>query len=169
MTNPTHPVNSTGHGDYEHRDIGSATILYFLLGLAASIVVAYFVVDGVYHYLDRRAASHQAPLSPLVTNAPTDTRHLPPAYKSDSESTNYEKYLRKNFPEPQLETNERTELDKIRLGEEETLSSYDYVDKNAGVIRIPIERAMDLLVQRGLPVRQQSATAAPTESKGKKQ
>ena len=165
MTNPTHPVNSNGHGDYERRDIGAATIMYFLLGLAASIVVAYFVVDGVYHFLDRRAASQQAPVSPLVANAPTDTRHLPPAYKTDAESTNYEKYLRKNFPEPQLETNERTELDKIRLGEEETLNSYDYVDKNAGVIRIPIDRAMDLLIQRGLPVRQQSGTAAPTDSK----
>ena len=162
MTNST----NHGHGDYERSDIGASAILYFLLGLAVAIFIAYFVVDGIYHYLDKRSAAEQTPVSPLVTNAPADTRRLPAEYKTDAESANYEKYLHKNFPEPQLETNERTELNKIRLGEEDTLSTYDYVDKNAGIVRIPIDRAMDLIAQRGLPVRQQSGTAAPTDSKG---
>jgi len=88
---------------------------------------------------------------------PADTRRLPPEYKSDSEGADYEKYLHKNFPEPQLETNERTELNTIRQHEEDTLSTYGYVDENAGTVRIPIDRAMDLLAQRGLPTRTQPA------------
>src|SRR5208282_5249649 len=40
----------------------------------------------------------------------------------------------------------------------DTLHSYGWVDEKAGTVRIPIERAMDLLVQRGLPVRSQGAS-----------
>jgi len=166
MSEETKRANSTGHGDYERRDVGVAGVVYFLAGLALSIGVAFFIVDGVYHYLDKRFEAQQPPVSPLVTNAPEDTRHLPPEYRTDAESRDYEKYLEKNFPMPQLETDERTELNKIRLREEDTLSTYDYVDKNAGTVRIPIDRAMDLLVQRGLPVRAQSGNmTASTEEK----
>src|ERR1700757_3101462 len=42
----------------------------------------------------------------------------------------------------------------------------DYVDKDAGTVRIPIDRAMDLLAQRGLPTRTQSAEAAAATAKG---
>lgn len=169
MTNSTHPAQTNGHGDYERRDITPKGILYFLIGLAVAIAIVSFVVVGVYRYLDKHFAAEQSPVSPLVTNAPVDTRSLPAEYKTDSESADYEKYLHKNFPEPQLETNERTELNKIRFREEDTLSTYDYVDKSAGVVRIPIDRAMDLLVQRGLPVRQQPGNAAVAEAKGTKQ
>jgi len=61
--------------------------------------------------------------------------------------------LKEGFPSPQLEVNERTELNDERLREENTLSTYDYVDKNAGTVRIPIDRAMELVAQRGLPTR----------------
>ena len=95
---------------------------------------------------------------------------MPPEYKTDSEGADYEKYLHKNFPEPQLETNERTELNTIRQREEDTLSTYGYVDENAGTVRIPIDRAMELLAQRGLPTRTQPAdmsAVSNAESKAK--
>ena len=153
MNPDMHPEKSTGHGDYERSDIGIAGVVYFLIGLAVAAVIVHFVVAGLYKFLENRSEARQRAVSPLVTNAARDTRTLPPEYKTDAEGADYEKYLQKNFPEPQLETNERTELNKIRLREEETLSTYDYVDKNAGTVRIPIDRAMDILVQRGLPAR----------------
>jgi hypothetical protein len=153
MSNQTHPANSPGNGGYERSDIGTRGVLYFLAGLAVAGLLAYFVVAALYSYLEKRSEAQQAPVSPLVTNAPADTRHIPAEYKTDSESTDYEKYLDKNFPAPQLETNERIELTKVRLREENTLSTYDYIDRQAGHVRIPIDRAMDLIAQRGLPVR----------------
>ena len=63
-----------------------------------------------------------------------------------------------------MEIDERTQLNKVRLYEENTLNTYDYVDKDAGTVRIPIDRAMDLLVQRGLPTRAQSVESAPVAS-----
>jgi hypothetical protein len=168
--NQHHPHSANhGNGSFEHKDISVAGVMYFIVGLAASLVITYFAVQGVYGFLTRRFDAQQPAVSPLVANVPSDTRKLPEGYKTDAESADYEKYLHKNFPEPQLETNERTELNSVRLREEDVLSTYDYVDRNAGTIRIPIDRAMDLLVQRGLPVRQQAANESkPQQNKGKK-
>jgi hypothetical protein len=145
MTDEIHPVNPAQHGDYERRDIGVKGVLYFLAGLAVAVVLVYFIVDGLYSYLDKRMEAGQLPISPLVTNSPKDTRHVS---KADTENA---------FPTPRLEEDERGQLNDIRLKEEQTLGSYDYIDQNAGTVRIPIERAMELIAQRGLPVRGQPA------------
>jgi hypothetical protein len=163
MSIDPHSANSTGNGGYERQDIGAAGVLYFLLGIAVAGFLAYFIVDGLYHFLDRRSEAEQAPVNPLVTNAPEDTRQIPKQYNGD-----YEKFLKENFPAPQLEIDERNQLDKIRKDEERTLATYDYIDKNAGTVRIPIDRAMDLIAQRGLPVRAQSATGDEPVQENKK-
>jgi len=153
MSNQPHPANSTGNGGYERRDISAAGVLYFLLGLAVGGLLVYFVVDGIYHFLDKRSETEQAPVNPLVTTAPTDTRHISKDYPQST------------FPNPKLEEDERGQLNGIRLKEEQTLSTYDYIDKNSGTVRIPIDRAMDLIVQRGLPVRAQSAATPAAQPK----
>jgi hypothetical protein len=151
MTNQTQHEKSTGHGSFERHDVSIAGVLYFLAGLAVAGLLVHFVVTGLFHYLERQTEAQQPPVSPLLTNAVKDTRRLPPQYSGD-----YEKYLQKNFPAPQLEIDERTELNQHRLREEQTLSTYDWVDQKVGTVRIPIERAMDLVAQRGLPARGQS-------------
>lgn len=58
-------------------------------------------------------------------------------------------------PEPRLLVNEPAHLAEFRAREHEILTTYGWVDRNAGVVRIPIDRAKDLLIERGLPVRSQ--------------
>jgi hypothetical protein len=53
---------------------------------------------------------------------------------------------------PRLETNELGQLDDQRLREEDILNTYGWTDQKAGVAHIPIDRAMALIAQRGLPV-----------------
>ena len=57
-------------------------------------------------------------------------------------------------PEPRLQTNPRQDLADLRRREDAILSTYGWVDKNAGVVRIPIDEAMKLTLERGLPARQ---------------
>jgi len=151
MTDIHHSTKTTSHGDFERRDIRVAAVLYFLLGLAVAGVLAHFIVAGLYSWLEKRSEAQQPRLSPLVHNAPRDTRHL---------SVDYRDYLKQNFPSPQLEIDERTELDQVRLNEEQTLLTYGWVDQKAGTVRIPIERAMELIAQRGLPTRAQGEASA---------
>ena len=149
--------NAQGHGTYERRDIGVAGVIYFFLGLAAVTVVIQFLLGGFYKVLDKRINTEQAPVSPLVMNLPTDTRHIPNNYPD------------KAFPDPRLENDERNQLNQIRRSEEQTLNSYGWVDEKSKTVRIPIERAMDLVAQRGLPVRPSEAPQAAVTKKGKKQ
>jgi hypothetical protein len=66
------------------------------------------------------------------------------------------------FPQPRLEKNERLEITDFRLREERTLNSYGWVDEKAGVAHIPIERAMQLIAERGLPVTPKAGTVPPS-------
>ena len=56
-------------------------------------------------------------------------------------------------PEPRLQTDPRQDLADLRARENQTLTTYGWVDRNAGVVRIPIDEAMKLTLQRGLPSR----------------
>jgi len=159
MSNEIHPANSASNSGYERQDIGAKGILYFLLGLAVAGVLVYFVVDGLYSFLNKRSDAQQEAVNPLVTNAPADTRNIGADYPQGA------------FPNPRLEVDERGQLNDIRIKEEQMLESYDYIDKNAGTVRIPIDRATDLIVQRGLPVQKATAEApgsAPSGDPGKK-
>lgn len=139
MTDEIKPGN--GNGGYEHEDLGASSIFYFLLALGVVTIIAMAGLRGLYVYLDHREKADQTPVNPLVTNIPEDTRHIAPEYPATA------------FPSPRLEKIEGDELNRDLIDEHKILYSYGWVDEKAGTVHIPIERAMDLLVQRGLPVR----------------
>jgi len=58
------------------------------------------------------------------------------------------------FKEPVLQIHPIADLDAYRAQEAELLHSYGWVDKDAGVARIPIDRAIDLISEQGLPARE---------------
>jgi len=70
-------------------------------------------------------------LYPVVRHEPTRMLEYPPA--------------------PRLQIDPRQDLDALRVSETSRLSSYGWIDRNDGVVRIPIEQAMQLTAQRGLP------------------
>lgn len=147
MTDELKHGSHEAHGSYERQDLQVAGILYFLLTLGIVTVVCIFGIRGLYAFLEHHAKSTQPAVNPLITNVPEDTRHIPRDYPQAT------------FPSPKLEEDERGQLNDIRMNEENTLYSYGWIDQNAGTAHIPIARAMDLLVQRGLPVRQENASA----------
>lgn len=55
------------------------------------------------------------------------------------------------FPQPQLQRIPAAELQQLQAKFHRDLTSYGWVDRNRGVVRIPVKQAMELLVQRGLP------------------
>jgi len=70
-------------------------------------------------------------------------------------------------PAPALLVDEPENLKLYREMEEKTLTTYDWSDRNAGTVRIPLERAKALVIERGLlPVRGAAAEPAPVK-KGK--
>jgi len=138
--------NTAGRGNYERQDLQPSGILYFLLALAVATLLCILGLRGLFAFLEHHEKALQPPVNPLVANVPTDTRRVAPGYPQSA------------FPNPKLEEDERGQLNDVRMNEERVLYSYGWVDEKAGRVHIPIERAMDLLVQRGLPVRSQGPT-----------
>lgn len=52
------------------------------------------------------------------------------------------------IPKPRLQVAPARELEALRAAEDAVLNSYGWVDREAGIVRVPIERAMELLVER---------------------
>lgn len=128
---------------HEHADVDAVAVSKFGIGLVLLCIVALSLLVGVFRYLQ----SLDTGTTTRVVRAPK----LPPA--------------------PVLESTPVLDLRGIRVAEEQSLHTYGWVDQPKGVVRIPIDRAIDLLAQRGLPSRPQTdvQTAAsnvsiPTES-----
>jgi hypothetical protein len=138
------------HDGFEQEDLSSRSALYFLAGLVLVCVVVYLIVFGMYRFLDSYATAHQPPMSPMVTPE-ADTRAVTP---ENAET----------FPQPRLEENERTQLRSFIEDQDRKLATYDWVDKDRGSVRIPIDRAMELIAQRGLPVHPEGASSAQSSA-----
>jgi len=54
-------------------------------------------------------------------------------------------------PEPRIEVAPYEQLQRLRVQEDHILNSYAWVDQKAGTVRVPIDRAIDMLAAKGLP------------------
>ncbi|HVI10343.1 MAG TPA: hypothetical protein VND65_18790 [Candidatus Binatia bacterium] len=148
MNDASKPEYVAGHGGYERQDLKASGVIGFFVVLGLAVVACVFGLRVMFTYLDHLSRTGQPPVNPLVEHVPADTRHVPRGYPQGV------------FPSPQLEEDERGQLNSVILQEEQKLNSYGWVDEPAGVVHIPIDRAMDLLVQKGLPVRAGEKLAA---------
>lgn len=128
-----HPPLDNPEVDHETSDVNIRAILGFGGALFVFAVIIHFVIWILFGYFEGREARGAAPAYPL---AATQGTRLP--------------------PEPRLQVSPREDLRDLRAKEDEILKSYGWVDRNAGIVRIPIAEAMKLTVQRGLPVRQET-------------
>lgn len=115
-------------------DVNVRAVFLFGLGLALTAVVIHVVVWLLFVYFSGREATRVLPVYPLAAGRDNE---LP--------------------PEPRLQTNPREDLRALRAHEDEILTTYAWVDRPAGVVRVPIDEAMKLLLKRGLPARQEPA------------
>ncbi len=58
-------------------------------------------------------------------------------------------------PAPRIEEHPAIEIQQLHSQENDILSTYGWTDKKAGVVRIPIDRAMELQLERGFPTRKE--------------
>lgn len=136
--------------EFEHQDLNPQSVYAFLAGLAVACVAVAIVLAGLYRFMDRYDREHQLPQNPLLPASSANTREVPPD-------------AAKHFPVPRLESNERVEINDFLLGEEDKLATYGWVDQKAGVVRIPIERAMQVIAQQGLPTTPRIGEVPPSE------
>ena len=125
---PTDELPESAAVGHEARDVSTRAIVRFGIGLAVATILIQVAMWGLFRFLQRREKRVDAPVSAMVSAS-----------------------LRRTPPEPRLEPDPLAPRQRLRAQENAVLATAGWVDRNHGVVRIPIDRAQELLVQRGLP------------------
>jgi hypothetical protein len=119
--------------NHEQRDVNVPVVACSALALAAIVVAIFISVHWLQKFFNAERTAR-------ATSLTTVTASLP--------------------PEPRLQSDPASDLERFQKQQDAILNSYGWVDEKAGIARIPIERAMDLIAEHGLP-------SPPTSSIGK--
>ena len=116
---------------YEHTDIDPGLGYRLAVWLVVAMLISIGIVYGSFRFFESQevAVDERAQQYPLAVGQT------------------------KEPPVPRLQTQPFKDIYLLRRGENEKLESYGWVDKEAGVTHIPIDRAMEVLIERGLPAR----------------
>jgi hypothetical protein len=127
------PPNNRQAG-YEASDAHIAPIWFSALGMLIGIAIVITTVTLLFDHLHYRD---------LADQHRTDAERVTDAIARTATQ----------FPEPRLQVAPQIDLAALRTREDTELNTYGWIDRKTGVVRLPIERAMDLVAQKGLPVR----------------
>jgi hypothetical protein len=128
------PVRDNPEVSHERSDVNIRGIVVFAAGLLVTAIVIHL---GLYWLLELYRA--ESPREAPVAGAPR---------------------VEEQVPEPRLRISPRVDLEEMRAAQERQLTTYGWLDKEKQTVRIPIDRAMELLAKRGLPARKQTETKA---------
>ena len=124
-------------GGYEKSDVRPRPILISGGILAVVTILVFVAAYGMMRLLGWWERPRlETPASPLAT-----TRTVP--------------------IEPRLQVEAPKELKALQRAEQEILTSYAWVSKEAGIARIPVDRAMQFVLERGLAALKPAASATP--------
>ena len=123
-------INSQPNGSTftESDGVNYRGIVVFVVILAVTTLVCEGIVVGMFKYFDKEAIA----ASPARATMSAPAGSMPPP--------------------PNLVTDEPLALKTFRDHEAEVLGGYAWQDQNAGVVRLPIDRAKELVLERGFPV-----------------
>jgi hypothetical protein len=120
----TEPINPNTH--YEPADLNPKAVFLTGLGILAVLWIVVVVLYPIFRYFSYARTGGLNPAKVL--------NYIPPAP-----------------PAPRNETGSDTELSDYLAREKTALSSYTWVDRSKGMVSIPIDRAMEIIAQRGIP------------------
>lgn len=123
---------------YEKSDASPRGLLYFVLVMAFILVATSLFLIGVFKYFERAENPGAVVAEPFAT-----TRPIPPP--------------------PRIQAYPGVDMQSYYESQQQILNSYGWIDRQSGVVRLPIDRAMELILQRGLPTR---PAANPAQTAG---
>jgi hypothetical protein len=127
---------------HEDTDANAVSVGKWGIGLGLGVVASVFVVWFVFDRLAGWAASESPTPLPV---AGMQSRSLP--------------------PEPRLQAQPRLDMGRLRSAEDQLLTQPEWTDRERVAARIPVGDAMNLMLQKGFPVRSQPADAATAQQR----
>ncbi|MGA7859632.1 MAG: hypothetical protein WCA11_16975 [Terracidiphilus sp.] len=144
------PEEIDASAGYEQSDVRVTGIVVFLTALAIFVAVIGVLSYGIGKVINARMNKEDGPTSKWTKTVNIrQLGNLP----NNPEMQQKVAELAQSFPTPRLQLDDGNQ-DVMELHEREDLllNNYSWVDRSKGEVRIPIERAMELIAQRGLPV-----------------
>lgn len=128
-------MSDTGHaadhaGTHEKRDVSFPPVVLTSFILLAVVLLSFVTMWWLLNVLTAHVIEEQG----VISEVSIESRREAP-------------------PEPRLQTHPLKDLADLRAAEKDVLESYGWVDRGAGVVRIPVQRALELTAERGLPSR----------------
>jgi len=114
--------------NYEESDAQFRGIFWSGVGLFAVIGFSFLLIIAFFNFLESWHGKSSKPISPLAE------MQQPPSG-------------------PRLQVDPELDLKQFNAIEDSLVNSYGWVQREAGVVRIPLDEAMKLMLQRGFPVR----------------
>ncbi len=137
-----HSANSPAPDPHRHQefdnDVRPGPILAVVFGLVVIIITSMILMWWLSGSLKGKSEGLDPTPSPIPE---ASERRLPPG--------------------PRLQPSPEAELIEMRRDYDQLLSNYGWVDKRNGIARIPVERAIELLAERGLPASRSLALVPP--------
>jgi hypothetical protein len=122
--------------DHERSDAHVKPLVIILVAMGVTIAASIFFTIGLFEFFVQRAQSFdRVPSSVKVAD------ELPAG--------------------PRLQVVPGLDLREIRAAEEDRLNGYGWVDEGGRVVHIPIGKAIDVLIEKGLPTRTEAGTETP--------
>ena len=132
---------------FEERDIKAGTIYGYLFALALAVVASFLICVYILRFTLKFAASSDTPPPPSREALGKDFRALPPEPRLQGV--------------PGHETDPQADLRKKNQEDAEANEKLEWIDKSGGIAQIPVEDAMKIIAEKGLP----AASTPPAEKK----
>lgn len=169
--------DSHSHGNhdvrFEESDVATRPIVTAVVVLSIFTLVFTGIAHLYFHYLAswRQAQSAAAP----AAGKPVAEPWVMGDFGSRSQKAAH--LSAEQVPAPRLQLDPKADLLALRAEEAKALGSYGWVDQAAGIAQVPIEKAKEMLLAKGLPAREApvpakmaphaySAPAQPSEGSG---
>jgi hypothetical protein len=147
---PNKPEEIDASKGYETSDVRVSGVVVFLVMLTIFAVVTAVLAYGVGKVLNARMKTEDGPPSRWAKQV--DVRPLG-TMPSNPEMQSKLSEMTQSFPTPKLQTDDGSQdVANLHAREDLLLDNYSWADEAHSKVRIPIERAMELIAQRGLPV-----------------
>lgn len=144
------PKDIDASAGYEQSDVKVTGIIVFLTSLAIFVAVCGVVTYGIGKLINAHLNREDGPNSKWTKTAEIrDLGNMP----SSPEMQNKVAEITKTFPTPRVQTDDgNQDVAGLHAREDLLLDNYTWIDRSQGKVRIPIEQAMQIIAQKGLPV-----------------
>ncbi len=145
---------------YELTDASVPNIAIFLISLAVFSVVLFIFCFGMGKVINNAIVKRDGPLNQWnaagIKSAPGKREDMTSDPAMEQKELNQ---MTQRFPTPRLQTDDGDQdIADLHAREDLLLDHYSWIDRSQGKVRIPIARAMEMIVQYGLPVAPQTQT-----------